>query len=129
MLEFFTEDMRRNPYPLYAQMRSTTPVMHAPPLDLWMIFDYDGVKRAMNDHESFSSSVPPGKAPDWLVFLDPPRHAALRSIIMRAFTPRSIASLEPRVRLAGGEVQVAQQALPGHRRFRPVMVGRVPPRP
>ena len=32
------------------------------------------------------------------MFMDPPRHTKLRAIISRAFTPRSIAALEPRVR-------------------------------
>ena len=49
--------MRRNPFPAYEQMRSQSPVLHVPPLDLWMIFDYDGVKRALNDHEAFGSSM------------------------------------------------------------------------
>jgi len=65
-----------------------------------MIFDYEGVNRALTDHETFSSMVvpPTGKAPDWLVFNDPPRHRNLRSIINRAFTPKSISNLEPRMK-------------------------------
>ncbi|RKH10958.1 cytochrome P450 [Corallococcus sp. CA053C] len=55
---------------------------------------------ALRSSEAFSSVVetPTGKALDWLVFSDPPRHSKLRAIVLRAFTPRSIASLEPRVR-------------------------------
>ncbi|NMO17842.1 cytochrome P450 [Pyxidicoccus fallax] len=100
MLDFLTDEMRRDPYPLFARARSDFPVLHEPNADMWLLFDYDSVKRALNDHEAFSSVVetPTGKAPDWLVFTDPPRHSKLRGIIMRAFTPRSIASLEPRVR-------------------------------
>jgi cytochrome P450 len=67
---------------------------------VWMLFDYASVKRAMDDHATFSSRVthPGGRAPEWLVFLDPPRHSRLRSVVMRAFTPRTIAALEPRIR-------------------------------
>lgn len=99
MMNLLSDDIRRNPYPLYEQMRSASPVLHFPPSDLWMIFDYEGVKRALYDHDAFSSTVSPSsaKAPDWLVFSDPPRHTKLRAIIMRAFTPRSIASLYPRI--------------------------------
>src|SRR5207248_5247804 len=43
----------------------------------------------------FSSRVP---APKWFVFLDPPRHSQLRALISRAFTPRLVSSLEPRIR-------------------------------
>lgn len=100
MLTFVTEEMRRNPYPLYAQMRHSSPVLEVPGGKIWMIFDYDGVKRALSDQDAFSSrAAPPGSEPlDWLIFADPPRHTKLRAIVARAFTPRSIAGLEPRIR-------------------------------
>jgi cytochrome P450 len=100
VMNLLSDEMRRNPYPMYDLLRSSSPVFHEPQSGLWMIFDYEGVKRALNDSAAFSSSVTPpgGKAPEWLVFLDPPRHTKLRAIVMRAFTPRAIASLEPRIR-------------------------------
>ncbi|WP_437813565.1 cytochrome P450 [Sorangium sp. So ce1078] len=99
-MNLFPDEMRRDPYPLYDQMRSSSPVLHVAPLDLWMIFDFEGVKRALTDHDAFSSAVTPptGKAPEWIVFSDPPRHSKLRGIVQRAFTPRSVAALEPRIR-------------------------------
>src|SRR5437660_105074 len=93
----FSDETRRNPFPAYAQMRNVSPVFKAPPpFDMWMIFDYEGVKRGVSDHEAFSSAVP---APDnWFIFFDPPRHTKLRALISRAFTPKSISNLEPRIR-------------------------------
>jgi cytochrome P450 len=100
MMDFFSEDMRRNPFPMYSQIRSVSPVLNDPRVDLWMIFDYEGVKRALNDHDSFSSRASPsGGGPlNWLIFQDPPLHTKLRGLISKAFTPRSIESLEPRIR-------------------------------
>jgi cytochrome P450 len=100
VINLFSDDMRRDPFPMYEQIRSASPLLYVAPLDLWGIFDYDGVKRALTDHEAFSSIVTTATTttPNWLVFSDPPRHTKLRAIILRAFTPRSIASLEPRVR-------------------------------
>lgn len=97
MLELLSDDIRRDPYPLFAQLRSTMPVFREPNTGLWFVLDYDSAKRALTDHEHFSSAVTPptGRAPDWLIFNDPPRHTQLRAIIGRAFTPRSIANLEP----------------------------------
>jgi cytochrome P450 len=102
MTFLFCDDVRRNPYPVYEQMRNTSPVFHAPPpFDMWMIFDYEGAKRALNDHEAFSSCVPAPK--NWFVFLDPPQHTKLRALIAKAFTPKSIADLEPRIRTLSGD--------------------------
>ena len=99
-MELFTESTRRDPYPLYARLRHESPVLAVPGANLWLLLTYDLVKRALHDHEGFSSNVAPsrGVSFQWLLFMDPPRHAKLRAIISRAFTPRSIANLEPRIR-------------------------------
>jgi cytochrome P450 len=100
MMNFLSDETRRNPYPEYDQLRSHAPLLHEPRSDLWMIFDYEGVKRSLHDHEAFSSIVSPPDAQtsQWLIFSDPPRHTQLRALIMRAFTSRAVASLEPRIR-------------------------------
>lgn len=96
----FNPDMLRNPFPSYEMLRRGAPVFHFPPADMWMLFDYGNVKRALSDAESFGSEVTAGHdlGSEWLVFLDPPRHSKLRKLAVHAFTPRSIAALEPRVR-------------------------------
>jgi cytochrome P450 len=102
MIDIFSADMRRNPYPAYAQMRAAAPVFHFAPFDVWMIFDFDGVKRALTDHATFSSDLThvPGRGNpgEWFIFFDPPRHTKLRALIAKAFTPRVVANLEPRIR-------------------------------
>jgi cytochrome P450 len=99
-MNLFDDDMRRDPYPIYERLRATSPVFHFGPADLWMVFDYAGAKRALHDHERFSSAVGASRGInfEWLLFMDPPRHTKLRAIISRAFTSRSIASLEPTIR-------------------------------
>jgi Cytochrome P450 len=99
MLAALVNALRRNPYPVYAAMRRVAPVVHLRRPGLWMLFDYESVRRALHDPDSFSSRAgPPGSAPlDWLIFLDPPRHTSLRTTIARAFTPRAVAALEPRI--------------------------------
>jgi cytochrome P450 len=100
MIDILSEEMRRNPYPVYEQLRATSPVLQIPQGDLWLILDYDGVKFALNDHDAFSNDVSPVKGVkfEWLLFFDPPRHTKTRAIIMQAFTPGMIANLEPRIR-------------------------------
>lgn len=96
-MDIFSDENRRNPYPLYSRMRAVAPVFKVPsPFDAWLIFDYDGVKRVLSDHDSFSNRVP---APDnWFIFKDPPQHTKLRALISKAFSPQIIANLEPRIR-------------------------------
>jgi len=94
MTDIFSDEMRRDPYPMYERMRSDSPVLRVPPpFDAWLIFDYEGVKRALSEPDLFSSRVP--APPNWFTFFDPPRHTKLRALIMRAFSPRVVANLEP----------------------------------
>ncbi|HEX3479561.1 MAG TPA: hypothetical protein VHT91_31275 [Kofleriaceae bacterium] len=105
-MDLFSPAMRRDPYPLYDQLRATSPVLHLPGPDLWVVFGHDAVKRALSDHEAFSSNVGPsrGNRFEWLLFMDPPRHTQLRAIIGRAFGARSIAGLAPRIRALASEL-------------------------
>jgi cytochrome P450 len=102
-MNLFSDEMRRNPFPVYNQMRSQSPVFKVPPpFDMWMVFDFENVKRVVNDEAAFSSRVP---APDnWFIFFDPPQHTKLRALISRAFTPRSVANLEPAIRQLSREL-------------------------
>lgn len=95
MIDLFSDEARRNPYPAYSLARSHSPVLREPGSGLWMVFDHDGVKRVLQDHDVFSSRHGPA---DWMIFLDPPRHTGRRALVAQAFTPRSVANLEPRIR-------------------------------
>lgn len=102
MIDLFSDEIRRNPYPAYDQMRNVSPVFHLSAFDLWIILDFEGVKRTLVDHDAFSSDlshVPGRRNPgQWFIFFDPPRHAKLRALISKAFTPGVVANLEPRIR-------------------------------
>ena len=120
MTDLFSDDTRRNPYSAYAALRGHSPVLHEPHSGLWMLLGYEGVKRALTDPEAFSAAVAPPSAStsQWLVFADPPRHTKLRALITRAFTPKAVAGLEPRIRelsqallapaLERGELELAE---------------------
>jgi cytochrome P450 len=96
-MDLFTDDMRRDPYPVYDALRRGGPVFKVPPpFDAWLVLDYDGVRGMLADHATFSSRVPAPK--NWFLFSDPPQHTKLRGLISRAFTPRMVVELEPRIR-------------------------------
>jgi len=91
----FTPEALRDPYPIYDQLRTTSPVFRDPQNGLWMVFGYDDVKRVLTDHDTFSSRHGPA---EWMIFQDPPMHPRLRALVAQAFTPRMVLSLEPHIR-------------------------------
>ncbi|HWE84397.1 MAG TPA: cytochrome P450 [Terracidiphilus sp.] len=100
MIDIFSPEVRRNPFPVYAQIREQMPVILEPRTGAWMIFDYEGVKAALTDHQRFSSSMThAGRTnPEWIIFMDPPRQPKLRALVSQAFTPKAVTDLEPRIR-------------------------------
>jgi cytochrome P450 len=94
VIDLFSEAARRDPYPTYERLRASAPACRDPASGLWLVLDHEGVKRALSDPATFSSRY----GPDWMIFADPPRHTKLRALVSKAFTPRSVAALEPRVR-------------------------------
>ena len=110
-MDLLSDDVRRDPYPVYDRLRAVAPVLPFGPA--WVLLDHASVSRALREPEVFGSEVvpPTGKAPDWLIFTDPPRHGPQRALIAKAFTPRSVAQLEPRIRevareLIGGRTEL-----------------------
>lgn len=71
----------------------------------WMVFGYAEVQQVLLDTDTFSSErtlKPDGSVDEILgagmLGLDPPRHRRLRSLVSQAFTQKTVAALEPRVR-------------------------------
>src|SRR5215469_8605432 len=104
-LDLLSDDARRNPYPVYERIRAISPLFREPTTGIWMVFDYETVKRVLTDFDTFSSRFGPQ---GWMIFLDPPRHTKLRALVAKAFTPKSVANLEPRItELVGGLLEPA----------------------
>lgn len=113
---------RADPYPTYARLRRERPVFYSPQYDLWVVTRYEDVLRVLKEDETFSSrvalhSTPHRPAPEILEVLaegwpdmpiivesDPPLHTRIRRPISRAFTPRRIAEMEPRIRALAEEL-------------------------
>lgn len=91
-----------NPFSMYAKLRKESPFVYNEDTDIWNVYRYEDVKRALSDYESFSS-VPNEKNyssesfSKTLVRMDPPKHTQLRMILNRSFTPKVIKDWEPRI--------------------------------
>ena len=100
----YSPELHEDPYPVYRRLRDEQPVHHNAALDFWTLSRWDDVLSALQQPQLFSSSqgiavgtrgVP--RTP-MLLMMDPPRHTQLRALVNRAFTPRRITALEPRIR-------------------------------
>ncbi len=77
---------------------------------IWHVFRHADVEAITRDPATFSSDTSrliPAAAPTqrgMLTQIDPPEHRALRHLVSAAFTPRTVAALEPRIRAVTGEL-------------------------
>jgi cytochrome P450 len=105
---------QRDPYPAYAWLREHEPVHWSARLKMWVVTRYEDVHRILHDPVRYSSDrfrrIPSALASrrpdiedvarvlrDWAVFRDPPDHTRLRGLLNKAFTPRRIETMAPRI--------------------------------
>jgi cytochrome P450 len=122
--------VRRRPYPLFTALRRIDPV-HRSAIGVWILSRHAEVssvlrdprfgsderkadttrlnfgpferlftrrREANTDHREFLDSMR-----DLMLFKDPPDHTRLRSLVTKAFTPRRVELLEPRIQaIVGG---------------------------
>ena len=108
-LSFSPYDYRihEDPYPAYARLRDEAPLYRNDELDFWALSRYEDVAAAFRDSKRLSSANgvsldPSAWGPDAhktmsFLALDDPRHARLRSLVSRGFTPRRVNELRPRI--------------------------------
>ncbi len=103
------EAYRANPYPHYKPLYGRPPQLINFFIPMAVVGGYDDVVAILHDHEHFSSSQKFNPTFDehertlfvdsaTVLFSDPPTHTRLRKLVSRAFTPKRIGDLEPRIR-------------------------------
>ncbi len=96
----FSEEYFENPFDIYRRMREDAPLYYDEKEDFYALTRHEDVAAAFKDFESFSSTrgcdlamvrspEPPQKS---IIFMDPPEHRHMRSLLNKAFTPRAIQS-------------------------------------
>src|SRR5438477_3762796 len=109
----FEPGFTADPYPQYAAMRASDPV-HLTLLEFWVLFAYEDIARFLKDPTlSVEDANARPTAIDQMIVdavgdradrgshtmlnLDPPDHTRLRKLVTKAFTPRVVENLRPRV--------------------------------
>jgi cytochrome P450 len=95
-----SQDYFDNPYEIYQRMRDEAPIYYDEREDFFALTRHADVAAAFKDFESFSSArgcdlsmVRSGDVPQKsIIFMDPPDHRHMRSLLNKAFTPRAVQS-------------------------------------
>jgi cytochrome P450 len=107
-------EIAADPYPLYHRLRSDDPVRWDAPLNAWVVTRYADVQSALGDARLSAERIT--LSTEWLpeamretlgpvfralsrqmLFLDPPDHTRLRGLVNKAFTPRVVQGIRPRI--------------------------------
>ncbi len=104
--------LRTNPYPAYHRLRARDPVHWSWLARGWVLTRYNDVVSVLRDAHfsadrtksanyqdsvekgNLSREPPSGRS---MLFVDPPDHTRLRTLVNKAFTPRVVEALRPRI--------------------------------
>jgi cytochrome P450 len=108
----FSPTLNVDPYPAYERLRAAGPIIWHRGLNNWLVTSYELCEEVLRSPVSvdrgdlfdfvspWSKLRPEDRATftRLMLLVDPPDHTRLRRIVSRAFTPRTIERIEPRVR-------------------------------
>ena len=120
VLDAYDLDFLNDPYPEFDRIREETPVFRGPgrkgERPIWFLTRHSDVRRALRDRRLGRIDQPTVDRAAWglsplrdelapyydvehwaLVWLEPPNHTKIRSLVSSAFTVRRVASLRPRI--------------------------------
>ena len=88
-----------NPYRTYEQLRRKDPVHRMRLVEAWALTRYEDVQDVLVDHRRFTNAERNYDYMPYRTFLDldPPDHTRLRGLVSKAFTPRAVRELGPRI--------------------------------
>lgn len=104
----YAYEIHEDPYPTYARLREEAPLYRNEEMGFWALSRHADVLEGFRDNERLSSAQgvsldPAASGPHAhrtmsFLAMDPPMHGRMRGLVSKAFTPRRVAQLEPRIR-------------------------------
>lgn len=102
----FSEEVIRDPHPIYARLREEAPCYHLEKWDAWALSRFEDIWNASMDAENYSAAQ--GTTASHLLtkvqpvtpminMMDPPEHTSLRSQISKFFTPGTVRRFEAQI--------------------------------
>ncbi|MEH6570399.1 MAG: cytochrome P450 [Halioglobus sp.] len=100
-----TMDLKIAPHDAYRQLRETQPV-NLTPDDQWRLSTYSDIQHLLKHSNSGMRDLDgliPGETREetdssrFMLRMDPPDHDRIRSLVSKAFTPRALASIRPKI--------------------------------
>lgn len=107
-----------DPYPIYRRLRETAPIFWSENWNAWVVSRFEDVGESLRDKENLSNENRQGLlfsgltdaeretlsplrhyfAQKDVIGSDPPDHTRMRALVQKAFTPKTVASLEGKIR-------------------------------
>ena len=131
-INFRSPAFTQNPYPAYALLRDEAPLLYRDDWKMVFLARYEDVNTLLRDRrlgrqfdhvmgreEVGLPPVPEAHAPfhrlndNILMDKEPPEHTRLKSLVQKAFTPRTVQRLQPRIRAIAGDLAAGLHARGG----------------
>ena len=102
-LDLFAEEVLADRDPYFATLRETAAVVHLPKNDAYALTRYDGIRAALADPETFSSTEVAwnddmnNALRGTSLATDPPEHTPLRATLSRNLAPRALRPLKAEI--------------------------------
>ncbi|MBO0782561.1 MAG: cytochrome P450 [Ktedonobacteraceae bacterium] len=114
--DFVSQETKRQPHVFYAQLRSVGPLHYVEGLNTWILTTYEDAlfvlkdprfvkdrKKVLEPQQDERNTLQEVIFQNMLT-VDPPDHTRLRRLVSKAFTPRMIEQLRPRVQQIADEL-------------------------
>jgi len=112
----FIPSVHADPYPVFRALRAEDPVHWSDLFEAWILTRYDDIVSVLEDESRFSADrrqsrnrfarellrreeelQGPFARAQTMLTSDPPKHTRLRGLVSKAFTPRAVERLRPRI--------------------------------